>query len=111
MTPFRSFVGWLIEMTVRVKVHGRFRAAANSDELSIDRPVKNVDELLRELIRELGPRVSAYIFDSSGKLGQSLVVFINGQSIRMAEGLNTPLSKGDNVTIDSIDMLEIAGGG
>jgi len=38
-------------------------------------------------------------------------MLVNGHSVKMLEGLRTPLLEHDMVTIDSVDVLEIVGGG
>ena len=74
--------------------------------------VKNVGDVLDELLRRVGPEVRQYIFDPGTKeLSPSLIMLVNGHSIRMLEGLNTPLLEKDVVTIDSVDIMEIVGGG
>lgn len=40
-----------------------------------------------------------------------MVVLVNGHSIRMLEGLKTTLTDLDTVAIDSVDIMEIVGGG
>lgn len=99
-------------MPVRVKLHGRLRIAAGSDEIELPSTVKNVGDVLDELIREVGPEVRQYIFDpGTRELSPSLIMLVNGHSIRMLEGLSTPLLEKDLVTIDSVDIMEIVGGG
>jgi len=99
-------------MPIRVKLHGRLRMAAGSDEVDIPDKVKNVGDLLEELTRRLEPEVRGYIFDPGTKeLSPSLIVLVNGHSIKMLEGLNTPLLEKDAIMIDSVDIMEIVGGG
>jgi len=99
-------------MPVRVKLHGRLRMAAGSDEIELPVTVRNVGDVLDELIRKVGPEVRQYIFDPGTKeLSPSLIMLVNGHSIRMLEGLSTPLLEKDLVTIDSVDIMEIVGGG
>lgn len=102
----------MVAMPIRVKLHGRLRMAAGSDELDITEKVKNVGDLLEELTRRLGPKVMGYIFDPGTKeLSPSLIVLVNGHSVKMLEGLNTPLLEKDTIMIDSVDIMEIVGGG
>jgi molybdopterin converting factor small subunit len=99
-------------MPIRVKLHGRIRTAAGSDEIELPSAVKSVSDLIEELMRKLGPDGDCYIFDPGTKeMRQSLVLLVNGHSVRMLEGLSTPLVEGDNVTVESIDFIEIVGGG
>jgi len=104
--------GGTVAMSIRVKLHGRLRMAAGSDEVEIPENVKNVGDLLEELARRLGPEVRKYVFDPGTKeLSPSLILLVNGHSVRMLDGLNTPLLEKDSVTIDSVDIMEIVGGG
>lgn len=99
-------------MVIRVKLHGRTRVAAGSDEIEIAETVRTVGDLLEELVRRVGPDFRGYIFDPGRKdLSGKLVLLVNGHSVRMLEGLKTPLMERDVVTIDSVDVLEIVGGG
>ena len=99
-------------MPICVKLHGRLRIAAGSDQIELPETVKNVGDVLDEVIRRVGPEVRQYIFDLGTKeLSPSLIMLVNGHSIRMLEGLNTPLVEKDLVTIDTVDVMEIVGGG
>jgi len=102
----------MVVMPIRVKLHGRVRMAAGSDQIELPETVKNVGDLLDELIRRTGPEAERYIFDAGTKeLSPSVIVLVNGHSVKMLEGLNTPLLEKDAVTIDSVDIMEIVGGG
>jgi len=102
----------VIIMPVRVKLHGRLGMAAGADQIELPETVKNVGDVLDEIVRRVGPEARQYIFDPRTKeLSPSLIMLVNGHSIRMLEGLNTPLLEKDTVTIDSVDILEIVGGG
>jgi molybdopterin converting factor small subunit len=99
-------------MPVLVKLHGRVRTAAGSDEIVLPGTVKSVGDLLEELMRRLGPDFSRYLFDPGTKeMSPSLVLLVNGHSVKMLDGLNTPLVERDTITIDSVDIIEIVGGG
>lgn len=86
--------------------------AAGTEQIALPESVKNVGDLLEELTRRLGPEVRQYIFDPGTKeLSPSLIMLVNGHSIRMLGGMKTPLAESDSVTIDSVDIMEIVGGG
>jgi molybdopterin converting factor small subunit len=102
----------MVRMPIRVKLHGRLRIATESDQIELPENVKNVGELLEELIRRTGPEAERYIFDPGTKeLSPSLIVLVNGHSVKMLKGLNTPLLEKDTIMIDSVDITEIVGGG
>jgi len=93
-------------------LHGRLRMAAGLDQIELAENVKKVGDVLEELIRRVGPEVGQYIFDPGTKeLSPGLIVLVNGHSIRMLEGLNTQLLEKDTVIIDSVDIMEVVGGG
>ncbi len=99
-------------MAIRVKLHGRLRMVAESDRIDLTETVRNVGDLLDALIRRIGEEAEKYIFDpGSRELSPSLILLVNGHSIRMLDGLNTQLTEKDDVTIDSVDIMEIVGGG
>jgi molybdopterin converting factor small subunit len=86
--------------------------AARSDQIELTETVKNVGDVLDELVRIVGPEVRPYIFErGTRELSPSLIMLVNGHSIRMLEGLDTPLLEKDAITIDSVDIMEIVGGG
>jgi len=102
----------MVVMPIRVKLHGRVRMVAGSDQIELPETVKNVGDLLEEIIRRTGPETERYIFDpGTRELSPSVIVLVNGHSVKMLEGLNTPLLEKDAVTIDSVDIMEIVGGG
>lgn len=99
-------------MPIRVKLHGRFKTFAGSDELELPETVTNIGGLLEEMTRKLGPEATRYVFDPGTKeLSPNLIVLVNGHSVKMLEGLNTRLLGRDEVTIDSVEIMEIVGGG
>jgi len=99
-------------MSILVKLHGRLRMAVGADEVEISEKARNVGDLLEELTRRFGPEVRRHIFDPGTKeLSPSLIVLVNGHSVKMLEGLNTRLLEKDAITIDNVDIMEIVGGG
>lgn len=99
-------------MTFRVKLHGQIRKAAGLEEIEIPSTANTVGELLEELVRKLNPDVSRYMFDPrTSEMSPALVLLVNGHSVKMLEGLRTRLVERDSVTIDSVDVIEMVGGG
>jgi molybdopterin converting factor small subunit len=52
------------------------------------------------------PALKAQIFDSNGKLRRHINIFVNDQSIRELDGLDTKLKETDRVTL----LASISGG-
>lgn len=99
-------------MPIKVKLHGRFRMAAGTDEIEVPDTVRNVGHLLEQLTRRFGSDVRNYMFEEGTKeLSPRLIFLVNGHSVRMLEGLRTPLIGRDSIMIDSVDIIEVVGGG
>jgi molybdopterin converting factor small subunit len=95
-----------------VKLHGRFRTAVGSEEIDVGSKVQTVGELLEELSSRLGPDTSRYLFDpGTSEMSPTLVLLVNGHSVKMLDGLRTRLAEADTVTVDSVDIIEVVGGG
>jgi molybdopterin converting factor small subunit len=97
---------------IRVRFHGRPRANAGLEEVEVTRPVRTFRDLLDALDHMLGEGFSRHLFDPGTRtFNSNVILLVNGHSIKMLEGLETPLLDKDTVTIDSVDILEIVGGG
>jgi len=99
-------------LVIRVRLHGKPRMIAGLEEVEVSKPVRTVRDLLEELALMLGKDFGSYLLDPSVRaVGSSVILLVNGHSIKMLEGLETTLLDKDTVTIDSVDILEIVGGG
>lgn len=99
-------------MPIRARLHGRFRMLAGADDLEIPETVRNVGDFLEELKRRFGPRINQHLFNpGTNELSPSVIILVNGHSVKMLEGLKTAFRERDAVTIDSLDILEVVGGG
>jgi molybdopterin converting factor small subunit len=99
-------------MSLRVKLHGRFRIFAGTDEIEVPDTVRNVGDLLKQLTSRLGPDVRNSMFEGeTSELSPRLIILVNGHSVRMLDGLRTALTGRDAITIDSVDIIEVVGGG
>ena len=68
--------------------------------------------MLQELGRKLGPDATRYIFESgTNRMNSTLILLVNGHSVKMLDGLKTQLKDRDTITVDSVDILETVGGG
>lgn len=97
-------------MAVRVRLYSRLRDAIGRDEIVLDHTPKNVGELIESITRMYGDRFRSAVYQE-GRLRDNLMILVNGHSIKLLKGLETPLSENDNVSIDVIDVIEIIGGG
>ena len=98
-------------MTIKVKLHGRARVAAGLDETEVT-DARTVGDLLEALTVKIGPEFRRTMLDSrTNELNTNLILLVNGHSVRMLNGLKTPLLETDVVTIDTVELLEIVGGG
>ena len=99
-------------MTIKVKLHGRARVAAGLDEIEVAEKARTVGELLDALTARIGTEFRRTMLDSrTNELSANLILLVNGHSVRMLNGLKTPLLETDVVTIDTVELLEIVGGG
>lgn len=99
-------------MPITVKLHGRIRIAAGVSEITISESVRTISDLLEELIRRFGDDFRRYVFGLGREdLSGNIVLLVDGHSIRMLEGLHTQLRTGNTVTMDTVDILEVVGGG
>jgi sulfur-carrier protein len=91
-------------MTVTVKIPTQLRAATGGDatvELS-GATVAEVLDALYERHEELRSRIA----DDGGGLRRFVNVYVDGEDIRFLDGLGTPVSDGDEITI----LPALAGG-
>jgi molybdopterin converting factor small subunit len=99
-------------MTILVKLHGRFRKAADVDQIEVPAENQSIRDLLQLLSTRFGLEMRRLMFvHETEDLSPNMVVIVNEHSIKMMNGLNTLLSESDTVLIDSIDIMELVGGG
>ena len=107
-----SQTAYVNAMTIKVKLHGRARVAAGLDEIEVAEKARTVGELLDALTARIGTEFRRTMLDSrTNELSANLILLVNGHSVRMLNGLKTPLLETDVVTIDTVELLEIVGGG
>lgn len=84
------------DVTVKVSFLGEIRSVAGCKEMQVSPAEGNtVEGLLKHLCQKLGQSFAARLFDSDGSLYNHVVVFVNGQNIKEAQGLNTTLTDGN----------------
>ena len=98
-------------MPVRVRLYGRLRQVVPTQEIVLDSPVGTIGELIDRLCK-MNPELADLIFESSGspQLGR-LIILVNGQSVKLLDGLDTLILGGATVAVDRIEILEAVGGG
>jgi len=97
-------------MPVKVKMYSRLKTLTGSGEIYLEKPPETVRELLEYLTSRFGEKFRDAVYPQ-GRLRDNLVIMVNGHSIKLLKGLDTPLKEEDEVYIDVIDILEIVGGG
>lgn len=100
-------------MTVRVNFYSSYlKEAAGGESILLAEKPRTVGELLDLLAARLGEKFEERVYDPKQKtLKRAVVLLVNGHSVKMLNGMDTPLSAGDNVTIDTVEIVEIVGGG
>jgi molybdopterin synthase sulfur carrier subunit len=57
-------------------------------------------DLLKKLANKIGPKFKDFVFDpSSNILNENVAIIVNGRHITALDGLETPMSSGDEVSI------------
>ncbi len=101
---------------IRVKLGGKLRDLVGSDEITVDKDVRTVRELIIEL-KNKNPNLGKVLEElfPSGKDTSSpmstVVILVNGHPITFTGGLDTELYPGDEVKIDEIVITQLVGGG
>jgi molybdopterin synthase sulfur carrier subunit len=91
-------------MSVRVRIPTPLRAATDgAAELSLEAP--NVGTVISELETRY-PAIRGRLRDESGALRRFVNLYVNGEDVRFAKGLDTSLNSGDELSI----VPAVAGG-
>ena len=91
-------------MAVTVRIPTQLRPLAGGNA-TVSVPGSTVSEVLKGL-EAAHPGFEDRLFDESGKLRRFVNVYVGGEDIRFLDGLETPVSDGDEVTI----LPAVAGG-
>lgn len=97
-------------MGIKVRLYSRLKEAAGTDEIILNQVPKNVGELIESISKIFGEEFRKAVY-REGRLRDNLMILVNGHSIKLLKGVETPLTENDNVSIDVIDLVEIIGGG
>jgi molybdopterin converting factor small subunit len=95
-----------------VRVLGGLRARVGSARIEVR--ADGVRQLLGRLIEDRGPGLAAVFYaeldGSPDALHEDLRVLVNGRSIAFLDGVDTPLSESDTVTLHLAGARGIPGG-
>lgn len=91
-------------MAVVVRIPQPLRSLTG-EKTSVEATGTSLDELIGNLETSY-PGVKERILDESGQIRRFVNVYINGDDVRFAEGLQSPLKDGDEVSI----VPAVAGG-
>ncbi|MBS3815766.1 MAG: MoaD family protein [Hadesarchaea archaeon] len=84
---------------VKVKFFASFREAVGKKKLEI-KSIKNVDDLLKKLVKKFGSDLKKKIYKSKkNELRDNVNILINGKSMNSLEGLETKLEEDDVIAI------------
>ena len=85
-------------MTVVVKLFANFREAMGKASLELD-DVKKISELLERLV-ESEPKMAKELYNpETGEVVKTVQITLNGKTLKIPEGLKTPLKSGDVIAI------------
>ncbi len=101
-------------MKVKVRLHGKVRDLIGRNHIEVKGDVIRVRDVINALIKALGPKASELGLKESEDIVRPrvrVVLLINGFSVKMLGDLDMPLGYGDSVYAESVDVLEIQGGG
>ena len=91
-----------------VRYIGSVRTTTGERELSWEKPVTTLRELLRDLAIHYGPRFKYWILDRGNVPDEHIIVHINGRDARYLDGADTPLQSGDTISVASMMRIQPA---
>lgn len=97
-------------MVIKVKLYSRLKSLTGCGEVYLDEAPETVRELFNILTSRFGEKFREVVYPG-GRIRDDLLIMVNGHSIKLLKGLDTPLKEEDEVYIDVIDILEVVGGG
>lgn len=108
MTDPGNEISMAEEIGIRVRFMGDLRAVVQSADLRLSLPKgTRVGELLKSLAETYGDPFAKWLFNGSGALEHSILVFVNGENIQDIGGLSVGLGEqGDQVEIIMLPMFE-----
>jgi len=101
-------------LRVKVRLHGRIRDLIGQEYIVVEGDVVRVRDVINALIDALGPRANEFGLKEPEDIIKPrvrVVLLVNGFSVKMLGSLGAPLVHGDNVYVESVDVLEVQGGG
>ncbi|MFL2803958.1 MAG: ubiquitin-like small modifier protein 1 [Dehalococcoidia bacterium] len=91
-------------MSATVRIPTPLRKVTNgADKASVEG--NSISEAI-ESLENIFPGIKKRICEESGELRSFVNVFVNGEDIRFSDGINTPISSGDEISL----VPAVAGG-
>jgi len=102
-------------MPIKIRLHGRLKDIVGKEEIVLDKEFKTIGELLEHLIEALGDnfkkQFDIYKPEDLLQPRSPIIVLIDGFSIKLRGGLDSPITSISEVRLDTIDVMEFFGGG
>jgi molybdopterin converting factor small subunit len=86
---------------VDIRYLGSVRHTTGERALHWEKPEATLHELLRDLAIHYGPRFRYWVLDRGNRLGEHIIVRINGRDARYLDDVDTILHTGDTLTMAS----------
>jgi len=98
-------------LPITVKLFSNFQEVAGVNQTDVA-TAKDVKSLLERLVEKFGSKLAEQLYEpKTSRLRDSVIILVNGHSIKMLNGVNTPLGSGDVVTTDVVAIFQSVGGG
>ncbi|MFW9992588.1 MAG: MoaD family protein [Candidatus Odinarchaeota archaeon] len=97
-------------MQVSCYFFGRIAKIVGKKHLEVQLVGETIGDLVKELCKNY-PELTDVLITAQGELSVQVNILVNGHSVRLLKGIETPLRAIDEVKIDRIDILETIGGG
>ncbi|MHA2296523.1 MAG: MoaD/ThiS family protein [Candidatus Hodarchaeales archaeon] len=97
-------------MSISCHLYGQVAKAAGHKSLKLEFSGMTVGDLIEKLI-SLYPNLADLLYTPTREISVQVNILVNGHSIKLLKGRETPLRAIDDVKIDRIDIIETVGGG
>jgi len=98
-------------LPITVKLFSNFQEVTGVNQTDVP-AAKDVKSLLERLVEKFGSKLAEQLYEpKTSRLRDSVIILVNGHSIKMLNGVNTPLRSGDVVMTDVVAIFQSVGGG